>query len=166
MTNLGRRKFFQANFSQSTVIRPPWAVSEQQFTELCSRCDECIMVCPEKVIIKGSAGFPEVNFNDSGCELCEDCLDVCQIDALVKISGEQSGWSHKVKITDRCLPENSIICRTCFEICDHQAIRMELAAGKVAKPKLKLNRCTGCGFCIAACPVDAIVIIQMDVQKF
>jgi len=156
MSKLSRRSFFQASFQQENSIRPPWAVSEDKFIELCTRCDECINVCPEKIISKGSGGFPVVNFIDSGCELCEDCVEVCQTKALAIRSGNGLAWSHKVKVTEKCLPLQGVICRSCYEACDEEAISFTLVAGKTPEPELNLENCNGCGFCIAMCPVDAI----------
>ena len=158
MSNLSRRSFFQASFQQANTIRPPWAVSEDLFIELCTRCDECIRVCPENIISRGAGGFPEVDFIDSGCELCEDCVEVCQSKALLIGSDKDFAWSHKVKVTDKCLPHLGVICRSCYEACEQKAISFTLAAGKTAEPELNLENCNGCGFCIAMCPVDAIVI--------
>jgi ferredoxin-type protein NapF len=158
MPNLSRRNFFQAPLQQVNSIRPPWAVLEQQFIELCTRCDECITVCPEKIIVKGDGGFPEVNFAHSGCELCEDCVDICKVNALDKVSDNAFAWFHKIKMNDKCLPLHGVICRSCSEACDDKAISFQLVAGKVAIPELDLDKCTGCGFCIAICPVDAVVI--------
>ncbi|MFK5895012.1 MAG: ferredoxin-type protein NapF [Pseudomonadota bacterium] len=162
MSNLSRRNFFQSPLHQKNTIRPPWAVSEQQFTELCTRCDECISACPEKIIVRGDGGFPEVKFIDSGCDLCEDCLNVCQTQALSRISDDTPAWLHKVKITKQCLPLQGVICRTCHEACDEEAILFDLVAGQVSVPQINFDNCNGCGFCIAMCPVDSIVIEPCD----
>ncbi len=163
MSIISRRNFFQARLNTSKVIRPPWAIAEEQFIELCSRCDKCISICPEKIIFRGDGGFPEVKFVDSGCELCEDCLDVCEPKVLKKTSKDSLPWLHKVEVITKCLPMQGVICRTCSEACNEDVISFILEAGKVAVPKLNLENCNGCGFCIAMCPVDAIVLCEGNI---
>ncbi|MFK5984756.1 MAG: ferredoxin-type protein NapF [Pseudomonadota bacterium] len=158
MSDISRRSFFQARLNKTKTVRPPWAVAEKQFIELCNRCDDCISICPEKIIIRGDGGFPEINFINSGCEFCEDCLHVCKTKALLQISDNTPAWSHKVKITQQCLPLQNVICRICFEACDEEAILFELVAGQVAIPQINIDNCNGCGFCVAMCPVDSMVI--------
>mgnify|MGYP002135813212 CR=1 FL=1 len=53
---------------------------------------------------------------------------------------------------------DSVICRTCGEQCERDAIRFRLAAGGVATPVIDPTRCNGCGRCVAACPVKAVAI--------
>lgn len=166
MSTSSRRNFLRIGIANAKIIRPPWAIDEDEFTDLCIRCDECINVCPEKVIVKGDGGFPQISFEDSGCELCKDCLEVCKPKALFKQSEHSLPWHHKIKVTEKCLPYQGVICRSCYESCDEDAIKFTLVAGKIAEPQVSLKNCNGCGFCVAICPVDAIqVYSELDGQQ-
>jgi len=166
MTNTSRRQFLRGHFKKNEfVIRPPWAVPEEQFIAECTRCDECITICPEKVIQKGQGGFPEIVFDRSGCEFCEECLEVCKPKVLNKTEEDAQPWFIKAEINSKCITYHGTICRTCGEACDDGAIRFKLEPGKVAEPLLSTDKCTGCGFCIAMCPVDAVVISVPSIQR-
>ena len=74
------------------VVRPPGALTEQEFLERCIKCDQCIRVCPTNVIQPAGleAGVegvwtPVLNFRvgTSGCQLnCVACGNVCPTAAL------------------------------------------------------------------------------------
>lgn len=66
-------------------FRPPWSIPEKYFVDYCTRCDKCIEVCFDDLIIKGRGGFPQMNFEKGGCDFCEDCLNVCEVNALQKL---------------------------------------------------------------------------------
>lgn len=166
MASLSRRQFLRGRFKKDEfVLRPPWSLPEAQFIEACTRCDECISICPEKVIQKGQGGFPEIVFKNSGCEFCEECLDVCKPKALNKPTEDAQPWIIKAEIKSSCIAYHGTICRTCGEACNDEAIHFKLEPGKVGEPILNLDNCTGCGFCIAMCPVDAVVISTQSSQK-
>ena len=65
-----------------------------------------------------------------------------------------------VGISDACLSAKGIVCRTCEEQCDPGAISFKLALGGVANAQVDATVCTGCGECIAPCPVDAINLLE------
>jgi ferredoxin-type protein NapF len=51
-----------------------------------------------------------------------------------------------------------VVCRTCGDVCDARAIHFQLRVGGAALPLLDETACTGCGECIAVCPVQAVEI--------
>jgi ferredoxin-type protein NapF len=50
------------------------------------------------------------------------------------------------------------MCQTCKDACGDGAIRFVYAAGRIPEPQVDLDRCTGCGACVAPCPAAAIEI--------
>ena len=58
-------------------LRPPWSVAEDIFTDVCTRCGECLAACPEKILIRGDGGFPGVDFQRGECTFCRACVDAC-----------------------------------------------------------------------------------------
>jgi len=61
-----------------------------------------------------------------------------------------------VRISQVCLANNAVSCRSCEELCDEDAIRFRPVAGGPAVPVIIEDSCTGCGDCLGVCPVDAI----------
>ncbi|MFV3077913.1 4Fe-4S dicluster domain-containing protein [Niveispirillum fermenti] len=59
-------------------------------------------------------------------------------------------------IASTCLAENGAYCRTCAETCPEGAIRFHLLPRGRARADVETDRCTGCGDCLASCPVDAV----------
>ncbi len=160
MSRITRAGFLRGDVSgRRAPIRPPWAHRESLFVEKCTRCDECIAACPERIITKGRGGFPTINFKAGECTFCGDCVVACKDDALHCPDNqfdEATAWSIKASIQSNCLALNGVECRVCGEHCESVAIRFQLAAGMVAVPKLDDELCNGCGACLAACPIDAV----------
>lgn len=155
--NPSRRQLFKGDTgSKHLPMRPPWTVDEALFTADCSRCDDCIRHCPEQIIIKGSGGFPEINFQHGECTFCGSCADICQ--SPVFTSTERQPWAYKASIGDRCITAKQVVCRTCVEQCDVEAISLKPKLGGVGSPELNLDLCTGCGACVGPCPTQAISI--------
>jgi heterodisulfide reductase subunit A-like polyferredoxin len=56
-----------------------------------------------------------------------------------------------------------IPCNPCEEVCPRGAI--EVGSPITNLPRLRENHCTGCGLCIAACPAQAIFLIDRSFSK-
>lgn len=153
---LSRRQFLKADVSgRRSAIRPPWALAELQFINSCTRCDKCISACPEHIIVKGDAGYPQIDFKRGECSFCHECIDVCKDSAFMN-DNQLSPWNLQAKIESRCLAFQGVHCMVCKEQCEASAIRFMLLRGGVAVPKLDAQLCTGCGACYRPCPVGAI----------
>ena len=63
------------------------------------------------------------------------------------------------RFADNCLARRKVECRVCGEACDAGAIRFRPALGGVSQPELRPDACTGCGDCVAPCPVAAITML-------
>ncbi|MGI9508736.1 MAG: 4Fe-4S binding protein [Geminicoccaceae bacterium] len=63
-----------------------------------------------------------------------------------------------LSISDRCLSLNGTVCRVCEEFCDEGAIRFRLLGQGRSEPVIDRERCTLCGACLPACPIEAISV--------
>jgi len=143
--------------STTAPVRPPGAVDELKFIEGCTACGECVNACPEGIIISGAAGYPEVDFRRGECTFCTDCIDTCPEPVLS--TNTQPLWRLNLQVTDQCLAKQRIICQTCRDICDQQAIHFHPRIGDVAVPEFQQQDCNGCGACVSACPEDALLLV-------
>lgn len=65
--------------------RPPGAIDEAAFLSACTRCGDCVKVCPEGTIAAGEDGYPWADVERHPCALCVDvpCAAACATGALV-----------------------------------------------------------------------------------
>ena len=151
-----RRAFLRGRFEAARVMRPIGSLAEAAFQKSCTRCGDCITACPEAILFKDDGGFPYVDVSQSGCTFCGDCVAVCETGALV----EGQEWLWNAEVSKTCLSQNGVHCRACQDHCDERAIHFQLAPGGRAVLHLDASLCTGCGFCVAPCPVDALFLTQ------
>jgi len=140
----------------ATPIRPPGALPEQKFRETCSRCGECVKVCPVQCIkidstgLKG-AGAPYIDIDSAACVLCDGllCMNKCPSGALVPtpIGQIDMGTAHWHEQT--CLRTIGEGCTICVDQCPIGEVAIVLDDGKV---KVIEDGCTGCGVCQNKCP--------------
>ena len=153
-----RRNFLRGRFSTSKgPVRPPWSLAESDFLRACTRCGDCLNACPTKVITDRDAGYPSIEFAAGECSFCGDCVTACKTGALKRIDGRLP-WSAQASYGDQCLAQRRIECRICGDQCEVQAIRFPLRAGGIAIPLIDSSACTGCGACVAPCPVGAMTV--------
>ena len=96
-----RRAFLTGRLPREddSVKRPPGAAREN-FHDLCTRCGDCVSVCPEEVLAMDDAGLPVFQPQQGGCTFCGDCADACKTDALSLDRFAEWPWRAKVlKIT-------------------------------------------------------------------
>lgn len=135
--------------------RPPWAVPEDRFVVRCTRCGACAKACPRGLIRGGDGGFPEIGFRHQGCTFCRACLDACDAHAL---DAREPPFTARVTVAEHCLARNRVECRACGDACDERALRFVPARGGISRLVIDVARCTGCGACVAPCPVGAIAL--------
>lgn len=155
-----RRAFLRGRFEAPAVMRPFGAVTESAFQDACIGCSDCVKACPEAILFQDDGGYPFVDMSQNGCSFCGDCIDACQTGALV----EDRLWPWSVSVSAACLSSKGVECRACQDFCDERAIRFRPALGGKVQMQLDSSLCTGCGFCVAPCPVDAISLTQTHSQ--
>ncbi len=181
---LGQLDGQAAGVSDPRLIRPPGAVAEKEFLQLCQRCGQCMKVCPTNAINPtlaqaGAAGFwtPYLSMVQGYCEYtCTLCGSVCPTGAIREITAREK-ISRPIKIGSayidrgRCLPwSGNAPCIVCQEHCptSPKAIYLQkdvvLAADgrklDVQLPLVDLKRCVGCGICENKCPVRGLPAIR------
>jgi len=157
VVDASRRGFFRGRPRPQAEIRPPWALPEAGFSERCTRCNDCLTACPEQIIVSGDGGFPTIDFGRGECTFCGACASACKPLALLRVDAQQP-WPYKALIGPGCLPKHGVECRVCGDFCDVRAIRFAPRIGGSPLPEIDPEKCTGCGACVAPCPVTALTI--------
>lgn len=158
MVDVSRRGFLRGRSTLPPALRPPWAGSEADFAERCTRCGDCLPACPQAILAVGSGGYPTVDFRRGECTFCGACAEACRPAALLR-RPDVPPWRLKAQIAPTCLPRQGVECRICGDFCDARAIRFPPRVGGAALAELDPDRCTGCGACVAPCPVGAISVV-------
>jgi ferredoxin-type protein NapG len=158
------------NFFKLNRLRPPGAVEEKKFMELCIRCARCIEVCPYDSIHRADLfeklqiGTPYIFADKRACYLCMKCPPVCPTGALDTALAEPADVRIGIAVINQetCLnylyykeEQEGVsmgyaqLCNTCNNVCPFtdDAIYLE----KFILPVIT-DKCTGCGICVEKCP--------------
>ena len=146
-------------------FRPPGAAPEVAFLAACTRCGDCIDVCPVHAILKTpanggglAAGTPYIDPAVRACIVCEDmpCAAECETGALtvpedLNGRGIWAGLHMGVLELDpqRCITFQGAECGVCARACPIG--EAALALDERGQPVLKPEGCVGCGVCVTAC---------------
>jgi ferredoxin len=140
--------------AQRRPIRPPGSVAEEQFLDLCIRCEQCLKVCPGPVLQAAGLeyGFealwtPVAVFPHAGChQNCNLCTEVCPTGAIEPLSlARKRKTVIGIAAIDpkTCLPHRGEReCQLCFDECNaagYCAIELrpiQLATGSVPEGAL------------------------------
>ena len=171
-----------AGWIGSKVLRPPGTNDEKLLGE-CIRCGECIKVCPTGAIQPDHRGsgwtgmwtpvlIPRVGYCDYSCNSCGQACPTGAI-PLLPLEAKRQQVIGKAEIdTTRCIPwADGRDCIVCEEMCPvpRKAIQLQKqrvvnAEGKevtVMVPRVRRNRCIGCGICEYQCPVAGEAAIRV-----
>jgi ferredoxin-type protein NapF len=145
------------------LLRPPHSPDEEEFLDLCVRCQACVNICPTNalqplLLQSGLYGLwtPTLTPSIGECKVdCNRCSTVCPTQAIAPFD---ISTKYDLKIgtavlsKDRCIPyAEGLQCGKCISKCPTAAI------GFVEENKLKfptqidVQLCVGCGVCQKTC---------------
>jgi len=160
MKHVSRAQFLRGDWrGQHPDLRPPWALAEPGFSDTCDGCGKCVAACGEKIIFMSFRKLPLLDFTTGGCTFCGDCAAVCDSGALQHAHEiGQLPWPLQAEISAACLAKRGTACVRCVEVCEYDAIVAMPALGGRTEMHIDAMACTGCGMCIATCPVNAMAL--------
>ncbi|MCV5491319.1 ferredoxin-type protein NapF, partial [Escherichia coli] len=57
--DLARRGLFRGRLrTAEPPVQLPWSVNWSTFVVDCTRCGDCLVACPEQILVNGEGGFP------------------------------------------------------------------------------------------------------------
>lgn len=144
-------------------LRPPGAVLETRFSDVCMQCGNCVAICPRQAIKPLSAeygtkqGTPHIEPNEAPCVLCEGllCSAVCPSGALKPIRRvTEVAMGLAAVDPSLCLSFRNETCSLCIDRCPIQGA---LKQDSMLRPVVG-QTCVGCGLCEYYCPTETPAI--------
>lgn len=163
----------QSKIPPGVWLRPPGALApDARFTDACSRCGECVKVCPAQCIRideskKKGNGAPYIDVDTMPCVVCDGllCMSVCPtgalaVTALVDIDMGTAVWDEQICVRSKGEP-----CTICIDRCPLGSSAIELSGNAIV---VHPHGCIGCGICEYYCPTtpkSVVVIPRMARQR-
>ncbi len=139
------------------LLRPPGAISERQFLQACSHCDECIHACPKDAILRApkKMGFlvfntPYIDPMRNPCVMCTDlpCISACPDEALLPVQNlTDVNMGYAILDKKKCQAYGDTFCQQCVIDCPVPGAIHQVND----RPIIDKNICTGCGVCMRSC---------------
>lgn len=148
---------------KKSLLRPPHSPDEEEFLDLCIRCQACINICPTNtlqplLLQSGLYGLwtPTVTPSIGECEVdCNKCSTVCPTHAIAPFD---LSTKYDLKIgtailsKDRCIPySEDKQCGKCIPECPTAAIGFIEQNNLLFPSKIDFLLCVGCGVCQKIC---------------
>jgi len=158
MNSISRAQFLRGDWrGKKPDLRPPWALAEPDFSDACDGCGKCVTACEEKIVFMSFRKLPLLDFSRGGCTFCGECSVVCETGAIQRAHDPgELPWQLQAGISESCLAKRGTSCVRCVEECEYDAILARPALGGRTRMQVDHIACTGCGMCIATCPVKEI----------
>ncbi|WP_455387914.1 4Fe-4S dicluster domain-containing protein [Petrachloros mirabilis] len=131
-------------------LRPPGAVEEALFFERCTKCNDCVKVCPHgSIVFHPQDGTPVIFADQSPCYLCEDlpCITACATEALLPVNEIGDVRMGLAIVTHRVCTAGQG-CHACVSKCPTDALSMDFDTQQLV---VASSRCVGCGLCEQVC---------------
>ncbi len=139
------------------LLRPPGAISERQFLQACSHCDECIHACPKDAILRAPKKMGFLVFNTpyidplrNPCVMCTDlpCISACPDEALLPVQNlTDVNMGYAILDKKKCQAYGDTFCQQCVIDCPVPGAIHQVND----RPIIDKNICTGCGVCMRSC---------------
>jgi ferredoxin-type protein NapG len=151
-------------------LRPPGALNERAFLDTCSRCNNCVNVCPAKCIKidptgKLGNGAPYIEPQAMPCVVCDGllCMRDCPSGALVPTALGLIDMGTAAWDPHTCVRSTGENCTICIDRCPIGSVAIELKNDRVHVIE---EGCTGCGVCEHDCPTTprSIVVIPKSAR--
>lgn len=126
------------------VARPPQAIAEPLFLQVCDGCGACRDACPMGIIaIEADKATLHIEYAE--CDFCAACTLACQRNALVPAVVMDTGLRPVISL--HCLGRLDNLCRMCEIGCPRTAIFFN----QHNQPTVNNDSCNGCGKCKLVC---------------
>jgi len=129
---------------QRLLPRPPQAVAEPLFMQLCDGCGKCTDVCPVGILCI-QQDKAALSIEHAECDFCGACTQACESGALDISVLSDTGL--RPVILPQCLGRLDDLCRMCEIGCPRTAIFFN----QQNQPSVDEEKCDGCGKCKLVC---------------